>query len=176
MQRGQQDRRGDHNDDADRGRYRQKSAGPRPVERAQLDGAGGAHLAPELPGDDEARDDEEHVRPDESTADAGHFRVKAKNGQQCEAAKPSMSGRKSFGVGRRLCTSSVGLPVSAWCKLTYLASWQGHGPRVEELSHTCSTVCKEWLRYLDTIACVDLFVRESGPVGAPAIVFLTAGI
>ena len=31
-----------------------------------------------------------------------------------------MSGRKSFGVGRRLCTSAVGLPVSAWGKLTYL--------------------------------------------------------
>jgi len=28
---------------------------------------------------------------------------------------------------------------------------------------------------LDTIACVDLFVRESGPLGAPAIVFLHGG-
>ncbi len=49
-----------------------------------------------------------------------------------------MSGRKSFGVGRRLCTSLVGLPVSAWGKLTYLVVRTG--PRVEELSHTCSTV------------------------------------
>ena len=28
---------------------------------------------------------------------------------------------------------------------------------------------------MDTIACVDLFVRESGPAGAPAIVFLHSG-
>jgi pimeloyl-ACP methyl ester carboxylesterase len=35
--------------------------------------------------------------------------------------------------------------------------------------------CEERLRYLDTIALVDLFVRESGPVGAPAVVFLHGG-
>lgn len=36
-------------------------------------------------------------------------------------------------------------------------------------------MCKERRRYLDTIAFVDLFLRESGPVGAPAIVFLHGG-
>jgi pimeloyl-ACP methyl ester carboxylesterase len=42
---------------------------------------------------------------------------------------------------------------------------------VEALSHTCSTVrCGTY-----TIAHVDLFVRESGPPGAPVVVFLHGG-
>ena len=58
-----------------------------PIELAQPDGAGGAHLAPELPGDDEARDEEEYVRADEPTTHTRHGNVKAENGQQREAAQ-----------------------------------------------------------------------------------------
>ena len=87
LQRGQQDSRGDHGDDADRGRCRQQSAGPRPVEAAQPDGAGGAHLAPEQPGDQKARDDEEHVHADEPTTHTGHVSVKEDNGQHRDGAQ-----------------------------------------------------------------------------------------
>ena len=88
-----------------------------------------------------------------------------------------MSGRKSFGLGRRLCTSSVGLPVSAWCKVTYLAIRtrcdEGGASGRGIITHLYKSPHN--YRNVHTIACVDLFVRESGPVGAPAVVFLHGG-
>ena len=49
-----------------------------------------------------------------------------------------MSGRNPDCAERRPCTPSVGLTLSAWRTVTYLA--RGRVLRVEELSHTRSTV------------------------------------
>ena len=54
LQWGQQDSRADRGDHADQGRGRQQPASSRSVEAAQLHRAGGAHLAPEQPGDQKA--------------------------------------------------------------------------------------------------------------------------
>ncbi len=69
------------------GRGRQQPAGSGPVEAAQLHGAGGAHLAPEQPGDQKARDDEEHVHADEPTTHTGQASVKEDNGHHRDSAQ-----------------------------------------------------------------------------------------
>lgn len=81
LQWGQQDRRGDRGDNAHRSRCRQQPAGSRPVEAAQPDGACSAYLAVKHSGDEESRDDEEHVDAGEPTAHAGHAGMKEHDGQ-----------------------------------------------------------------------------------------------
>lgn len=55
--------------------------GSRPVEAAQPDGARSAYLAVKHSGDEESRDDEEHVDAGEPTAHTGHAGMKEHDGQ-----------------------------------------------------------------------------------------------
>ena len=81
------------------GRRRQQSAGPRAIEAAQPDASAAADLAPEQPGDEEARDDEEHVHADEPAAHAGHVGVKEDNGEHRDRAQALDVRRNPFAAG-----------------------------------------------------------------------------
>ena len=87
LQRGQEGSRADRGDHADHGRGRQQPASSGSVEAAQLHGAGGAHLAPEQPGDQEARDDEEHVHADEPTTHTRQASVEEDNGHDGDSTQ-----------------------------------------------------------------------------------------
>ena len=74
--------------DADGGRRRQQAAGPRTVKAAQRNGVGGADLAPEQAGDQEAGDDEEDVDADEAAGGTGYARVVEHDGKHRDGAQP----------------------------------------------------------------------------------------
>jgi hypothetical protein len=88
------------------------------LEAAQPDGAGGAHLAPEQPGDEEARDHEVHVHADVPTTDTRHVSMKQDNGQHRDGAQALDVGANPVCAGRRACTPSMGLTLWVWRKVT----------------------------------------------------------
>jgi len=87
LHRGQQQRGGDHRDDADGRRGGQQSAGARPVEVAEPDGAGRGGLAPQQSGDQEPGDDEEDVDADEAAVQAGDPGVEQHHGEHRHGAQ-----------------------------------------------------------------------------------------
>ena len=85
----------------------------------------GAHFAPEQPGDQEARDDEEHVHADEPTTHPGHVSVKEDNGHHRDGAQALDVRAKSRLRRAPTLRPSIGLTLSAWCKVTtYLGRWR----------------------------------------------------
>src|ERR1700734_2312840 len=79
-----------------------------------------------------------------------------------------MSGRNRFCSERRPCSSSVGLMLSAWCKVTYLAT--GRVLRIEGLSHSCTT---GWY-VIGSGACSPWSIEERTK-GGPKVVLFEAG-
>jgi hypothetical protein len=103
----------------------------RALQAAQPDGARGAHLAPEQPGDEEARDHEEHGHADLPTTDTRHVSTKQDNGQHRDGAQALDVGAKS-----RLCgppslhhfdgANAVGLAQGHRLRTRMRASNRGH--------------------------------------------------
>ena len=81
---------------AESGSSRLRPAG---VEAAQRDAAGALELAEQEAGDEEARDDEEDVDADVAAGEEGQPGVAEQHGDDRDARRPSMSGRKPVSVG-----------------------------------------------------------------------------
>ena len=95
LQRWQQHRRRGTRGNEHRDRRRQQPSRPGTVEPGQPHRPGTRCFPPQQAGDQESRDDEEHVDPDESAADSGHAGVEQDDGD--DGNRP-----QAFDVGPKL--------------------------------------------------------------------------